>query len=210
MSSNVINSACNVIKRLDNNSVVLFICDIQERFRPLIYRAESVIARSSLLNEAAKHLKIPRIATLQYPRAFGNMVPEIDLESTAASTCKTFSKQKFSMMTDEVEASFRGLNRKQVLICGIEAHVCLLQTALELLESGVDVYIACDAVSSQRPHDRTIALNRLQSAGAVLTSAESAIFDIMRTADHPSFKAISQLTKISNDGINEFRNDTTL
>ena len=82
-----------------------------------------------------------------------------------------------------------------MILCGIESHVCVQQTALDLLREEYDVFLVCDAVSSQRPYDRTVAINRLREAGAVLTTTESIIFDLMRDAKHPNFKAISGLIK---------------
>ena len=133
-----------IMNRLTSEKTVLFVCDVQERFRPLIYRAETTINRTVLMHSASKLLGIPCLATEQYPKAFGPTVPDLQLDKPA------FTKTKFSMMTPEVKCAFDEIKRPQVLMCGIEAHVCVLQTVLDLLEAGVDVHVVCDAVSSQR------------------------------------------------------------
>lgn len=98
------------------------------------------------------------------------------------------------------------------MLCGIEGHVCVQQTTLDLLAEDFDVFLICDATSSQRPYDRTIALNRLKEAGAILTTTESIIFDLMRDAKHPNFKQISTLIKKQKEvpGINLFDNRETI
>ena len=200
---------------LDPSRVILLICDVQTKFQPLIYRATSVINRCSLLNNVANALNIPVIVTEQYPKAFGTTVPELVLSADT----KVFAKRKFSMLTDETNAHLRSLDGKdQIILCGVEAHVCVQQTAMDLLSEksnnglnySYDVHIACDAVSSQRSHDRSVALDRMKNAGADLSTTESLIFELMRDSEHPQFKTISQLVKSSNLLENEFASDTTL
>lgn len=197
-----------VIQRLQISKTVLFICDIQEKFRPVIHRSETIISRSAFVNEFCKQLSIPRITTEHYIKAFGSTVSDISIrDHSETQPSYIFQKSKFSMMTEEVTNSFSLLNRNQVLLCGIEAHVCVLQTALDLLETGADVFVVCDAVSSQRPHDRAVALKRLEAAGCVLTTSESALFELMNTSEHPNFKALSALLKQYNKEPNDIAND---
>jgi nicotinamidase-related amidase len=94
----------------------------------------------------------------------------------------------------EMDAHLEKLQRSTYVLFGVEAHICVQQTALDLLERGNDVHIVVDAVSSQLPYDRTIALQRLQQAGAWLTTAQSAAFMLLQSADHPNFKTVSRLT----------------
>jgi nicotinamidase-related amidase len=185
----------------------LLICDVQTKFQPLIYRSASVINRCSLLNNVATALNMPVIVTEQYPKAFGSTVPELVLNADT----KVFAKRKFSMLTDEAHAHLQSLDPLHIILCGVETHVCVQQTALDLLQyPQYDVHIVGDAVSSQRSYDRTVALDRMKSAGAVLTSAESLIFELMKDSEHPQFKTVSQLVKASNMLDNEFGADTTL
>ena len=142
------------IPRLAIELSSLFVCDIQDRFRPLIWRAETVIRRSSLLYSAAQYLNIPTIITEQYPKAFGNTVSDIfsftPISVDEKPATKVFEKKLFSMMTDEVNDYYKECagfgterwERQQVILCGIETHVCVMQTALDLLADGKEV-ISC-------------------------------------------------------------------
>jgi nicotinamidase-related amidase len=116
------------------------------------------------------------------------------------------SKTQFSMMTTEVKELLNDklTGRNKIILCGIEAHVCLLQTALDLLEENREVYVVCDAASSQKPHDRAVAMRRLQEAGATLTTSESVLFDLVRDSQHPTFKELSAILKDHNNHDNEF------
>jgi isochorismate hydrolase len=98
------------------------------------------------------------------------------------------------MLTEQVQEHLTSLNKSSYVLFGIEAHVCVQQTALNLLEQGHDVHIVADGVSSQQPYDREIALHRMSQAGAFLTTAQSASFMLMQSADHANFKAVSKLT----------------
>eukprot|EP01039_Chlorochromonas_danica_P001107 gene1107-1205_t len=184
---------------------ILFICDVQERFRPLIHNMPTVIAQTSFLNDVCRTLKVPRLATEQYPKALGNLVPELVLEEDVPK----FSKMQFSMLVPEVRNVLTAKpDIRNILLCGIETHVCVQQTTLDLLEAGYNVHLICDALSSQKPYDRTVALQKMRDSGAVLTTASSIAFELMRAADHASFKAISNLVKAARS--EEFKDQTTL
>ena len=202
-----------LVPRLDPKRTLLFVCDIQDRFRTLIFKSESLISRTALVADACRVLKVPLIVTEQVPRVFGATVP--DLQCTpAGDDCAIFDKKKFSMLTPQVATHWRASHpeRTQVLLCGIEAHVCVLHTALDVLleRPDTEVFVVCDAVSSQRPHDRAVALERMRAAGAVMTTAESCLFDLMRSAEHPDFKAVSALLKAANTANNEFADESAL
>jgi len=110
---------------------------------------------------------------------------------------RVFEKKKFSMVTPEVQDCLKTKDfddRESVILFGIEAHVCVQQTCLDLLEMGKDVHIVVDGVSSQQPFDREIALQRMSNAGAFLTTAQSIAFMLTQSADHPEFKKVSKLT----------------
>merc|ERR1712146_310754 len=100
------------------------------------------------------------------------------------------AKTQFSMLTPEVVTRLDS-GRGSVILCGIEAHVCIMQTALDLIDSGRDVFVVCDSISSQRSHDRAVAIRRVENAGAILTTSESVVFELMRDSKHPEFKQIS-------------------
>jgi len=144
--------------------------------------------------DTAKILSHPVVVTEQYPKAFGHTVPELDGHEDG----KRVAKKTFSMLTPEVHDRLTGLSffseeeSAHAVLFGIEAHVCVQQTALELLEAGVVVHVVADAVSSQRPSDRATALRMLADAGAMVTSTEAAMLGLVGGADHPKFKDVSK------------------
>ncbi|RKO88336.1 Isochorismatase-like protein, partial [Blyttiomyces helicus] len=145
---------------------------------------------------AARILQVPVLVTEQNPRALGATVAEVDLQSVEA---KVLPKTKFSMYVPEIEAEMKRLQTKSVVLYGIESHVCVLQTALEILETGRHVYVLADGVSSANRAEIPIALSRLRSAGAVVTTSESILFQLLHDSNHEKFRAISGLIKEHKD-----------
>mmetsp|Transcript_11039 Transcript_11039/g.15231 ORF Transcript_11039/g.15231 Transcript_11039/m.15231 type:complete len:206 (+) Transcript_11039:43-660(+) len=190
---------------------IFLLCDVQTRFRPLIFRSETVIRKSALLYNVCSILQVPCIVTEQKPKALGSTVQDIKLfqsDGTPNPGTKIFEKLQFSMFTNEVKQELEILQRDQIILCGIEAHVCVQQTVMDLRARGFDIFIACDATSSQRPYDRSVAINRMLQMGVKMCSVESIIFDLMKTAEHPKFKEVSALVVSHNkDFENEFAND---
>jgi len=205
----------SVVGKLQPSTTAFFLCDIQERFRPLIYNSETIITTSQYLTSVATALSIPIVATQQYTKVFGPTVTDCfangkdgmdqllkngegDISNSTGSTLKIFEKKKFSMMTDEVTDYYCNNNlmkgRDSVVLFGIEAHVCVQQTCLDLIEMGKDVHVVLDCVSSQQGYDREVALRRMENAGAFITTAQSLAFMLMGSAEHPNFKEISKLT----------------
>lgn len=173
---------------------VLALIDIQERFRPTIAGIADLIARTEILVRAAIRLGIPILATEQYPKALGPTVAEIkrwlpDSHAYLPKTC--FSSAACAPFAEALAAT----GRKQVLLAGIETHVCVLQTALELSASGHSVYVAEDAVSSRKPADRMAALERMSRHGVERITSEMAVFEWLREAGTPEFKEIQALIK---------------
>ncbi len=170
----------------------LLIVDVQEKLMPAIPVADQLIAHCKKLIEGAGILGIPATGTEQYPKGLGNMVPTLaehlgELpEKTRFSCAEVLGWQPAAM---DIEA------RDQIIVAGIEAHVCVLQTVLDLLAIGFRVYVPADAVASRKKLDWKIALNRMASHGAVITTTESVLFECCETASAPEFKAISKLVK---------------
>eukprot|EP00741_Cyanophora_paradoxa_P016612 tig00020930_g16042.t1 len=177
--------------KLVAKDTALLVCDVQEKFRNVIDKFPNVVHVSKRMVAAAKLLDMPVIVTEQYPEKLGKTVSEIDL----APDTPVFGKKKFSMIIPEVEAKLREKNVKSALICGLETHVCVLQTFLDLSERGIEVHLLMDGVSSSRPLERYIAMERMRTAGATLTTSESALFQLIGSADHPKFREISALVK---------------
>lgn len=179
--------------RLNPSNTVLLICDIQERFRGVIWKFDSVVKTSKFLVDGCNAMGVPIVCTEQYPKALGKTVSEL----TAVEFPK-FAKMDFSMATPEVMAHIKALpgpEKQHFVLVGIEGHVCVLQTALDLIAQGKNVHLAVDAVSSSRQTDRAVALKRMENAGAFLTTAESALFMLMGSANYQNFKTVSNLAK---------------
>jgi len=194
MASSLTNGARMSIGKLRPENTVFLLCDIQERFRPITWRGETIIRTANYMTSVAKALHIPIVVTQQYTKVFGETVPDVFKDQDHFKSCKRFEKKKFSMCTAEVKSHLNFLNKNSVVLFGIEAHVCVQQTCLDLLEEGKDVHIIVDGISSQQPFDREIALQRMSQAGAFVSTAQSAAFMLMQTAEHTSFKTVSKLT----------------
>jgi nicotinamidase-related amidase len=179
------------LARLKPATSALLICDIQERFRTAIHKFPAVVAGSRRMGEAAKLLGIPTIVTEQYPKGLGHTVGEFD-----KSAATIVEKTDFSMCVPQVVKVLKAHSSlTDVIICGIEAHVCVQQSTLDLIEMGYNVHLCVDAVSSSDSTGRAVGLHRCAGAGAYITSTESVLFELMRSKDHPNFKAISGLVK---------------
>lgn len=205
-------------------NTVFLLCDIQEKFRPLIHEFATVVQAAKTLTRSAQALGCPVVATEQYPKALGPTATELQPYLRSESNPRgalVLAKTKFSMMTPELdgalEAAFpvthlpelrsqpdfgaswkdaapvTGFGLRHAVLYGIEAHVCIQQTALELLARGVQVHLVVDGVSSQRRGDRAIALANLAAAGASLTTTEAIVFQLMGDAKHPAFKQVQPL-----------------
>eukprot|EP00008_Paramoeba_atlantica_P006217 CAMPEP_0201491162 /NCGR_PEP_ID=MMETSP0151_2-20130828/28806_1 /ASSEMBLY_ACC=CAM_ASM_000257 /TAXON_ID=200890 /ORGANISM="Paramoeba atlantica, Strain 621/1 / CCAP 1560/9" /LENGTH=154 /DNA_ID=CAMNT_0047877389 /DNA_START=175 /DNA_END=639 /DNA_ORIENTATION=+ len=142
------------------------------------------------MSAASRMFDVPLIVTEHYSKALGKTVSEIDV-----SGATIFQKTKFSMMTSDVSHHLENLARKKVVLFGIEAHVCILQTTLDLIEKGYEVHILADGTSSSRDWERAIAFQRLRESGAILTTSETVLFELMGEKEHPQFKNVSALIK---------------
>lgn len=183
------------IPRIVASESIFFVCDIQQRFRNIIYCMESVIHVGKMLTQAAQIFQIPLIITEQNSKAFGTTTEEISAVFPNTNFTK-LEKTKFSMLTLEAKAFLnRYPLRRKVVLCGIEAHVCVLQTVIELLDLGYEVFLVMDGISSQRPIDRSTAIRRMEKLGVNLTTIESAIFELMQDQQAPEFKFVLPILK---------------
>ncbi|KAG2488446.1 hypothetical protein HYH03_012953 [Edaphochlamys debaryana] len=144
--------------------------------------------------QGAQALDVPVLVTEQYPKALGATVSEVN--GVLKPGTPVFAKTLFSMCTPDVDAWLKSKPEvKQVLLLGIEAHVCVFQTSLDLLERGYEVHLVTDGVSSSRPHHRAAGLQRMAQMGALVSNSELALFQLAGDAKHPRFKEISALVK---------------
>ncbi len=170
---------------------VLLVIDVQERINAAM--ADRLhVPRIIALHRAFTILGLPVLVTEQYPKGLGPTIPELAALLEGPPLVKdTFSCARDAAILDALEAH----RPHRVLVTGIEAHVCVTQTVLDLLHAGYQVQVPHDAVRSRRPADVEWALRRLQAAGAVVTSTESALFELLDACTSPHFKAVSRLVK---------------
>ena len=180
------------LPRLRRADTLLLIVDVQEKLMPVIHQAERVEANCAVLAKAARELRLPMVVTEQYPEKLGATAGSV---REAAGFPTAIGKLRFSACTEQTLAAIESSGRKTVLLCGVEAHVCVLQTALDLRERGYQVFAARDALSSRTPENAQIGWERMQSAGVLPTSTESALFELLEEAGTPDFKAILPLIK---------------
>ncbi|MEK6284937.1 MAG: hydrolase [Acidobacteriota bacterium] len=184
----------NNISRLSRESAALAVIDMQEAFRPVISDFGVVASRIATAVEGARLLEVPVIVTEQYPKGLKHTAEEIIARLPAELT--PIEKSCFSSCgSEDFLSQLTNKNIKQVLVCGIEAHICVLQTSLDLLAKGFEVYVLVDCVTSRIRENKEVALARLTQAGAIQSTLEMALFEMMRTADSPQFKAIQLLIK---------------
>eukprot|EP00834_Sanchytrium_tribonematis_P002183 NODE_62_length_26495_cov_0.832853.p15 type:complete len:194 gc:universal NODE_62_length_26495_cov_0.832853:10095-9514(-) len=179
------------MQKLVSKNTALFLCDIQEKFRPLIYQMNDVINTAKKLNEFANITKIPVIVTEQYPKSLGSTCSELDISKAEIVEPKT----KFSMVIPKVDQYLKEKQIKNVILCGIEAHVCIYQTAFDLADRNINVHLIADGISTINKGERKVALNRFRDAKLNVISSECLIFQFMQDANHPNFKEISGLVK---------------
>ncbi|XP_062512175.1 isochorismatase domain-containing protein 1-like [Corticium candelabrum] len=179
--------------RIAIGNSVFFLCDMQEKFRPMIRYFPEIITVAQRMVQAANILEIPIIATEQYPKGLGSTVSEIDV-----STAAVFPKTKFSMVIPEVEDFLTRMKHIQsVVLFGIECHVCVQQTALDLLSKGLDVHVVADGVSSRSLTDRMFALDRMRQCGVFISTSESVLFELLGDSKAGKFKEVQALIKTS-------------
>ncbi|KAJ8261509.1 hypothetical protein COCON_G00172320 [Conger conger] len=183
-----------MLGNLSVSNTVFFCCDMQERFRPAIKYFGDIISVGQRLLQGARVLGIPVIVSEQYPKGLGSTVQELDLSAAKL----VFPKTKFSMVLPEVEASLAEIpGLRSVVLFGVETHVCIQQTALDLIGRGLEVHIVADASSSRSMMDRMFALERLARAGITVTTSEAVLLQLVGDKEHPKFKEIQNLIKAS-------------
>src|SRR5271155_3141602 len=175
---------------LEADRCALVVVDIQEKLLPPIFQKAQLIKNSQLLIRLAGVLKLPALLSTQYASGLGNTVPEI---ASLLPETQAIDKQMFSCFGSDVFCSLLKRlpgNRNTVLLCGMESHICVTQTALAALREGYLVHVASDAVSSRTKWNWKIGLDRMRAAGAVISSTEMMIYELMRSSGSPAFKEL--------------------
>ncbi len=171
----------------------LLVVDVQARLVPAMEPERPFLTACGKLLQAANALEIPVIASEQYPKGLGKTVPEL---AGLIAEGHRYEKMEFSCYANAgLRRALAGVNRSQVVLAGIEAHVCVLQTALELAGAGSAVFVVTDATASRRPESRETAFRRMAGAGVTLVTLEMVLFEWLRSAAGPEFRAISALIR---------------
>uniref|UniRef100_T1J0E0 Isochorismatase domain-containing protein 1 n=1 Tax=Strigamia maritima TaxID=126957 RepID=T1J0E0_STRMM len=179
---------------LHTESSVVMVCDIQEKIKNVISHYEETIAVAVKMIEATKVLEIPTIVTEQYPKGLGHTISELDVKHALGGV---ITKTKFSMFCPEVQDLFQN-QLKHIQTCilfGYETHVCIEQTAMDLISRGLQVHVVADATSSRTKQDRLLAFQRLGQIGCHVTTSESVLFKLIGDKNHPKFNQIRDLVK---------------
>ncbi|MCI0455069.1 MAG: hydrolase [Candidatus Dadabacteria bacterium] len=181
---------------IKRDSISLLIIDMQEKLInaiPLDSR-ESTIRNSNILIETAKTLNIPIMLTEQYPKGLGLTIPEI--KEAVGERFKPIEKLVFSCArSPEFKSTLKETRREEVLVCGIETHVCVLQTVLDLINHGYKIHVPADAVASRKEFDWKTGINLIDRAGATVGTTETFVFQLLERAGTEEFKKISKLIK---------------
>lgn len=176
------------VHRLVPSKTALVVVDLQERLLPAIHEHDRVIANTRLLLRAANELELPVVMTTQYLKGLG---PTFAAVSELAPGVTPLDKLTFSCFASaEFSQALAATNRHTLLLCGVEAHICVLQTGLDALEAGYSVHVIADATSSRSPGNAALGLGRLERAGAVISSSEMAIYELLGASGTRAFKAL--------------------
>ncbi len=173
------------------DSVLFVMIDVQERFAPHIKDINDVVKKINLIHKALDILELPLLVTEQYPEGLGRTISEIKLPLKYDLIAKT----RFSIFDGRIMEFIKQTGKDTIIIYGIEAHVCVTQSVMEGLSLGYKMVVVDDAVSAISPYSKEIAFPRIREAGATIVTTEMLLFELIKDAVHPDFKAISKLVK---------------
>jgi nicotinamidase-related amidase len=174
----------------------LVVIDIQEKFKPAVPVFDAVAARAVVLIRGFKALQLPVFATEQYPKGLGPTIDQVAAALSVEPPVMPVAKKHFSCCGAEgFQQQIEKTRVKTACVCGIETHVCVYQTVLDLLERGVKTVVVVDACGSRKESDHTAALRRMEHCGAVLLTVEMILFDLLKTAEAEKFREIQNLLK---------------
>lgn len=179
--------------KLERNQTVLVVIDVQSKLLPVIYDYPALVENIKKVIQGAQILGIPVVLTEQNPEGLGLTVDEI---RETLSEYNPIEKMSFSCCGEEnfIE-KIKQLNRNKILVCGIEAHVCIYQTCMDLLSEGYEVHLLVDAISSRKKENRDLTVEKLHRGGVQITSVEMALFEILKKASVNEFRKISKIIK---------------
>ena len=179
---------------LNTDTSLLLIVDIQEKLIAAQHNKDEIAKNASILTEAAKILNIPTVLSEQYPKGLGSTINLI--KNKLSQAAHFFEKTSFNCCCESgFNELIKSFGRKQIFVCGIESHVCVHQTVYDLISLGYEVHIIQDAISSRKEYEYKIGLERMINNGAIPSCTEMALFELIKGAKHPEFKAIQNLIK---------------
>jgi nicotinamidase-related amidase len=182
-----------IIMRITKEKTTGLVIDIQERLFPVMWGKEKFLKNCQILIQGLNELGVPIIVTQQYSKGLGETVDGI---KSVLPEFKSIEKREFSCCDEpSVNLNLAELQTKNVIICGIESHVCVLQTSIDLKEAGLNPVVVMDCVSSRTPESIELAKERFRFEGIMMTSVESILFELTRSSAAPEFRAISKLVK---------------
>jgi nicotinamidase-related amidase len=180
---------------LSAEHAALLVIDVQERFAGSIAGWSVLLERVAALCDGARALSVPIAATEQYVKGLGHTADPV--KAAMGSNSPLVEKMRFSALTPEIRSWLDRTGRRQLILCGIEAHVCVLQTALDARRSGIPTWLATDAISAGQPDQVAPAMHRMQRAGCTPTGVVSGLYEMAGTAEHPTFKQVLAAAKRS-------------
>jgi nicotinamidase-related amidase len=191
------------LQQLKREHSILAVVDYQERLMPVIHRSEATLEAAAKLIRGCRVLGVPILAAQQYTKGLGETVAPLARALTESLTAggapasfDPVEKTAFSCWGEPVFVQrLKETKRKQVILCGVETHICVLQTTLDLLREGYEVFLPLDTISSRKTEDREAALRRMAAAGAAETTVEAVLFELLQDKQADGFKQISALVK---------------
>ncbi|MDJ0656444.1 MAG: isochorismatase family protein [Xanthomonadales bacterium] len=178
---------------MQSNLSCLLVVDIQQRLVPAIDAVEPLLRNADILCRAARRLQVPLLASEQYPRGLGHTVPQL---AELLQPAEVLEKTEFSCARNSaLMQRLTELDRKQVIVVGMEAHVCVLQTVLGLLDQGLNLFVVSDAVGSRQPESKARALDRAARAGASVVTTEMVVFEWLEHSGSDAFRELSRLIR---------------
>ena len=181
------------IKRIKKEDAILTAIDFQEKLLPAMFEADKVEAAAIKMAAGLNVMGVPEIVTTQYAKGLGQTVPAV---AEALGQFEPIDKSSFSAWNnEEYKSALQKSGRKTVILMGIETHICVEQTALDLLENGYTVFVPADCVQSRDPANKELSLRRMEAAGVVITCAESILYELLGSSRAAEFKAISAIVK---------------
>ncbi len=176
---------------LNEDNTLFLVIDIQEKLVRAIFNKDVLVKNSQILIESAQILDLPMIVTEQYPQGLGESI-----EGIKVATSQVFIKTDFNALTDELLfQTLQKSNKNQIVVFGIETHICVYQTVLSLLENGYEVIVVADACGSRKEFEYKMSLDLLRASGAKIETTEIVLFELLKSSEHPSFRAIQKLIK---------------